>query len=302
VTRWVRILLQVAPRARVPPELTRGPFTPADAARAGLTRWHLRSSPWRRVAHGLYVWGGLAETPTQALFGAVRRLPPGATFSGRTAAWVHGLDEACTSPIEVTVPASSDISARSRLAIRRAQLDSTEVVERAGLRVTSVLRTVLDLGQSLPLIESVAIADAALHRRLLSLDALRSGITARDGTRNVVRLRRLVQLVDPLAESPMESRLRTLLVLAGLPRPRSQVNLYDPQGRWLARADLYYAESKLVIEYDGASHRLSLTEDNRRQNRLLNAGYRILRFTAADVLGRPEIVVAQVRNALEWRQ
>jgi hypothetical protein len=35
-----------------------------------------------------------------------------------------------------------------------------------------------------------------------------------------------------------------------------------------------------------------------RQNRLLNAGYRLLRFTAADLRGTPEAIVAQVRAAL----
>jgi very-short-patch-repair endonuclease len=37
---------------------------------------------------------------------------------------------------------------------------------------------------------------------------------------------------------------------------------------------------------------------NRRRNRLLTAGFRLLRFTASDVLRTPELVVAQVRAAL----
>ena len=52
------------------------------------------------------------------------------------------------------------------------------------------------------------------------------------------------------------------------------------------------------IEYDGGTHRDSLVADNRRQNRLVNAGYRLLRFTAADVLSAPESVVSLVRGAL----
>ena len=292
----------MARRARVPAELKSAPFTLAEARRAGLTRWQVRSSAWRRVAHGSYIWNGLADSPVHALVAALVRLPAGSAFSGRTAAWIHDLDVAFAQPIEVTVPPSCDMSARSGLTIRRAHLDPAEVVERQGLRTTTILRTILDLGQRLPLMESVAIADTALHRRRLSLAALRAGVDDRAGTRNVVRLRRLVDLVDPRSESPMESRLRVLLVQAGLPRPDSQVNLSDGDGDVFARADLFYAEANLVIEYDGSTHRTSLAEDNRRQNRLLNAGYRILRFTAADVLGRPESVVAQVRHALEWRQ
>ncbi len=99
----------------------------------------------------------------------------------------------------------------------------------------------------------------------------------------------------------METRLRLLLVLAGLPRPETQVSLFDEQGRFLGRPDLYYRSHRLALEYDGATHRDTLTGDNRRQNLLVNAGYRILRFTADDVLRNPDSVVTQVRQALGQR-
>jgi very-short-patch-repair endonuclease len=54
----------------------------------------------------------------------------------------------------------------------------------------------------------------------------------------------------------------------------------------------------LILEYDGANHRDRLADDNRRQNLLINACYRILRFTATDIHQRPEVVVAQVSSAL----
>ena len=95
----------------------------------------------------------------------------------------------------------------------------------------------------------------------------------------------------------METRLRLLLVFARLPRPLAQVDLGDASG-FFARADLYYPQRRLVIEYDGATHKDSVTEDDRRQNRLLSAGYRLLRFSAADVLGTPDLVVERVRGAL----
>jgi len=76
-----------------------------------------------------------------------------------------------------------------------------------------------------------------------------------------------------------------VLVLGRLPRPKAQVSIYDGKGRFVGRPDLYYDEARLGVEYDGAVHRMSLAEDDRRQNRLLNAGVRLLRFTCADVLG-----------------
>ena len=61
---------------------------------------------------------------------------------------------------------------------------------------------------------------------------------------------------------------------------------------------LYYPDHRLVIEYDGATHKESLAADHRRQNLLIRAGYTVLRFTASDVLGSPDGVVALLRSAL----
>jgi very-short-patch-repair endonuclease len=69
----------------------------------------------------------------------------------------------------------------------------------------------------------------------------------------------------------------------------------------LGRADLYYPQSRLVLEYDGGNHRDRLVEDDRRQNLLVNAGYQLLRFTAADIYSRADVAVAQVRAALAKR-
>ena len=96
----------------------------------------------------------------------------------------------------------------------------------------------------------------------------------------------------------MERRLRWVLVQAGLPRPEVQTDLHDAEGRFVGRADLYYPRARLVIEYDGGNHRERLVADDRRQNLLINAGFRVLRFTAVDVHQRADVVVAQVRAAL----
>jgi very-short-patch-repair endonuclease len=96
----------------------------------------------------------------------------------------------------------------------------------------------------------------------------------------------------------METRLRLLLVLAGLPRPLAQISLCDEDGHFVGRPDFYYPPHRLALEYDGSGHRENLTGDNRRQNRMVDAGYRLLRFTAADVLSAPDSVVALVRRAL----
>ncbi|HKC18588.1 MAG TPA: DUF559 domain-containing protein [Candidatus Dormibacteraeota bacterium] len=94
----------------------------------------------------------------------------------------------------------------------------------------------------------------------------------------------------------METRTRVKLLVAGLPAPCVQADLHDASGAFLGRVDLFYPDVRLVIEYDGQNHKGSLAADLRRQNALINAGYNVLRFTAADVLGQGS-VAAEVRRA-----
>ena len=96
----------------------------------------------------------------------------------------------------------------------------------------------------------------------------------------------------------METRLRWLLVQAGLPQPEVQTDLQDAEGRFVGRADIYYRAARLVIEYDGGNHRDRLVEDNRRKNALINAGFRVLRFAAPDIYTRSATVATLVRSAL----
>ncbi|HLZ95037.1 MAG TPA: DUF559 domain-containing protein [Candidatus Dormibacteraeota bacterium] len=230
---------------------------------------------------------------------AVCRLPPVAAMSGLTAAWLHGLDVEPCDPVEVTIPKGTGVSARSGMKVSRAQLTADEVVCVDGLRTTAILRTLEDLGRRLPMVEATVIADMALHAGLVDLSSFRAHVQAVRGGRGLVKLRQVALNVEPKSESPMETRLRMLLVAKGLPRPDAQVPLHDRRGRFLGRPDLYYEEQRLGIEYDGGGHRDTLAEDNRRQNRLLEEGIRLLRFTAADVLSRQAMVVAQVRAVLD---
>jgi hypothetical protein len=288
-------------RALVPAELTAGPFTLTDALRTRLDRWHLEGSNWRRLGPGVYAWAGLPDTPELRLNAARVRLPSAAVFSGLTAAWLHGLDVVACEPIEVTIPKGAGVSARSGLVVRRAAIAAAEVVTLHEMQATSILRTLGDLCIRLSVVEAVVIADMALHAGLTSLADLNAFALSRARCVGVANLRQVASLADPAAESPMETRLRMVLALGGLPRPKAQVSLHDSRGRFLGRPDLYYPDHRLGLEYDGGIHRTSLAEDNRRQNRLLTAGIRLLRFTASDVLHNPRSITSQVRAILSSR-
>lgn len=282
----------------VPVQLTRGPFHVRTARRYGLTTQHLRSAAWQRLGGGLYAWREIAATPIVRLTAASQRLPGTAVFSGLTAAWLHGLDVAPCDPIEVTMPMTSGISHLAGVSVRRSNLPSNERSIRKGLPATSVVRTLCDLGRGTDLVGAVATIDMALHRRLARVEELSAWSAAHRGYPGIARLRLAIDLAEPASESVMETRLRLLLVLNGLPRPQAQVELHDDAGLFIGRPDLYYPSKRLALEYDGVTHRDSLAQDNRRQNRMLEAGHRLLRFTAGDILDTPASVVAIVRRGL----
>jgi very-short-patch-repair endonuclease len=277
-------------------DLKRQPFFVAEARGLGLSWRDLQAKSWMRLSRGQYAWRGLTQNVELALRAAVERLPPTYAFSGLTAAWLLGLDLPPCEPIEVTVCRDVPVRGRAGIRLRRASLREAEVVIRRGFRTTSALRTACDLGSRRDSTESVVALDLALHARLIKLPDLIQHVDGNRGAKGIKRLRRAVSLAEPKSESPMETRLRLQLLKARLPRPEVQVDLHDSAKRFLGRADLYYRDCSLVIEYDGESHRDRIAPDLRRQNALFNAGYHLLRFTAGD-LRTTGTVAAQVQKA-----
>jgi very-short-patch-repair endonuclease len=64
-------------------------------------------------------------------------------------------------------------------------------------------------------------------------------------------------------------------------------------------ADFLCREAMLVIELDGYSHNLQQDYDTRRDTYMADQGYKVIRFTNADVLGNVDGVVQTIAVALE---
>lgn len=281
----------------IPHELTTRPFSLDEARAAGLTLSALRGSAWRRLGRELYCWEGVKVDAWRQLVAWRELLPREAVFAGATAGWLFGLDLDPIHPVEIVIPSSTGVRSRSGLTVRHCQIAPGDIVTVRKLRATNLLWTLTDICLRYPAVDALIALDMALRARLTNVIALVDYAEACGGRAGAGRLRFLARLAAP-AESPMETRLRWLLNQARLPRPEVQTNLHDPDGRFVARADLYYPVARLVLEYDGGNHRDRLAEDDRRQNLLINAGFRLLRFTASDIHNRTEVVESQVRGAL----
>ncbi len=219
-------------------------------------------------------------------------------LSGRSAAQVHGLDLIESElPVEVTVPRSRSL-ARPDLVVRRAELAVDDRTMVAGLPVTSVLRTIMDVARHATLDEAVVVADSALRMGVLSRHQLAQAVDATAGPR-ARRIRRALLLVDESSGSALETRARVLMHLAALPAPVPQLVIRDEKGQFVARVDFAFVAARVVVELDGfAFHRDrdSYRTDRAKANELARLGWRLVRLTWEDVVLRPDWVIELLRD------
>lgn len=284
------------------------PFRASAAVAAGaVTRAQLRGPRFLRLFPDVFVRVG--DQPPDLLLrslGAAQLVAGRGVLGGWSAARLLGADAAPRdAPAEVVV--QQEQRTHPGLLVRR-EVVTAETRSVRGCRVTSPLRTAYDLARRLPLVEAVVALDAI--GRLPHAGFVPDDLLPRRefGARGVRRIEQVVELADPRAESPMETRTRLMLVLAGFPPPEVQYELHDADGRLIARFDLAYPEARLAIEYDGAGHEVfgqrgpgqrGLGYDDRRRDLRTGAlGWRTIRLTAADLGPRRTDTLAAVRAHL----
>ena len=270
------------------------------AREAGITDDELRRRDVVRLSRDTYLPRATAEDLGARIDAVLLTAPAGAVVSHATAAALWDVPiplQPDEYRVHVTVATGSSVRARADRYIHRRPLSATEVTTRRAVPVTTPARTWRDLAAVLPEAPLLAVTDRLL--RHCTSDDLRFQLEARPSGRGAARARAVLPLGDRRAGSPMESVLRWLLHAAGLPAPVLQHVVRDDQG-FVGEVDLAWPDRRVLVEFDGDVHqeRDVFVRDLRRQNGLVLAGWTILRFSSADVLGRPQAVVAAIRAAL----
>ena len=174
-----------------------------------------------------------------------------------------------------------------RLHVHSASLAAGDVVLLGGLAVTSVARTVTDLARSLPFAEAVCVADAALHRELLTPDEFAAAVAQAVRRPGVTAARRVAAFADGRSESPGESRSRVGMWLLGLPKPELQMPIATRLG--VRHADFGWPEFRTVGEFDGLVKYSALLRpgqepgdaviaEKRREDAIRDEGWRVTRW------------------------
>lgn len=256
-----------------------------------------------RAGHGVLVLPGHRGGFRRRLMVAQLRLGPGTLVSHRAAAWLYRLDGIDRPVVELSATRWRDIP--GAIVHERTRLAELGVRWIGPLALTDPLHTLGDLGAVVDADIVERAVESALRLGLVEEVQLRSFARPWDwrGCRGMGVLQRVLDRRPtnaPPTESDPETVCIQILRRAGEPEPCRQYEVYDEAGNFIGRIDLAYPEIRLGWEIDGfAAHATpaALQYDLTRQNRLVAAGFEVLRFTAADVYQRPRHVVRTISDA-----
>jgi very-short-patch-repair endonuclease len=245
---------------------------------------------------------GAPDTHLAALRAAALTVAPGGVVSHRSAGWLWGLLPDEGDVVEVTVPRSRGPRLHGVVVHRSRDLTPGHTAIRQGVPVTNPLRTLVDLGA----VSSRWTVEDALDRGLVAKRYTVAAVewllheVARPGRRGCGVLRTVLDeraLGTARPDGLLEPRMARLLRAYDLPPAAFQHEV--PEAR--ARLDFAYPDRWLGIEVDGYEVHgtpRAMAADHERHNRLMGAGWKVLRFTWFQVVRQPAAVAGDIRSAL----
>lgn len=277
-----------------------GVITRAQALTAGISDdaigRRVRSGHWLRCAPGVFFVDDRPFSDAARVRSAVWSCGPAATASGLAAAWWLGVTHYAPETVEVTVPKVSNHRKRDGVRVRRLDLLPQDIIERGGLRVTALPLTVIEAATRRG--GGAKLMDTALQRHV-ELTKLWDAHLRNKGRHGSPAARILLLAAEDGARSQAERLFVKLL-------RRNKITGWKanfPVAGY--KVDVVFPAAKLAIEVDGWAYHSSADDfenDRKRQNAISLLGYQILRFTWLDLTEYPDRVLAEIRNALLFRQ
>lgn len=278
------------------------PFTRADAVAAGISPRQLSASRFRRIFRNVYIDGSVKETRSERAIAALVLHPEGAWVSHMSAAEWYGIVVPKVSVIHVSVQDPKDRRWTRGIKPHLAQ-PGKHARKHRGLRVSKPTRLFIELASVLDLVDLVVAGDSMVKVFGMKAEDLVTALADRteywSGT-----ARFAAAFVRDEVDSPMETRLRMLIVLAGLPEPEVNYKIRDENGDVVVRFDLSYPALRLAIEYDGRQHVEIISQwedDEDRREYLDDIEWRILKVRSGGIYIDPGATLEKVWRALRSR-
>ncbi|SDG52178.1 type IV toxin-antitoxin system AbiEi family antitoxin domain-containing protein [Klenkia brasiliensis] len=293
-------------------------FAAADARRAGVGRNDvtplLRSGEWRRLRHGVYTTGAVwraheaaGTTHLLACAAVLLRLDDGAAISHASAARVHQLvlPSGLAGEIELTAP--DNYRAGRGYTVHQAGLAAEDVAVVGGLRVTSLVRTLVDVAREWDVVDAVVAIDDALADGRVTREELTAAVLRQTHWPRIARAAEAVRLARVGAHSPHETRSRLALVGAGLPEPMLQAAVFVGARLvgvldWLWEEEGVFGEAdgkvKVLDPWGGRTPGEAVWKEKLRHDEMLDLDLRGVRFAPGDLHDALVAKVARVRRLL----
>jgi len=247
----------------------------------------------------VYVSSRVADTPRVRVAAALALFDKTAFASHASAARIHDLPIPVIADEHVSVLKPKHRRSTAGITCHLRARARVRVVD--GVRVSDYRQVFVELASLLGLVDLVVVGDNLVRKGKITTEELvahcRSG--RQRGARAALRA---ALYVRERVDSPMETRLRMLLVLAGLPEP--SVNPTVTVGGLPRRFDLCWPRVKVVVEYDGRHHierEAQWESDLDRREDIDDQGWRILVVTARGIYREPERTVLRVWKVLRDR-
>lgn len=182
------------------------------------------------------------------------KFPPGSVaLSHASAAAVHGLDvfDVSLDVVHLTRLDGGGGRVESGVVHHAGVLLPDEVVEIEGRLVVSPARAAWEVACSTTARGALVVLDSALHHGLISPDELHDTTGRYRAWRGARGARLMARMADAGAQTVGESLLRFTCWESGLPRPDTQVEVFDDAGRLIGRTDVGWRERRHLGEFDG---------------------------------------------------
>ena len=295
-------------RTNLPQSLSGRPFAVSTAMIEGVSPSRLRSSDLDAPFWGVRSANGFTDDLVGRAFAYFSRSSELAILSHVSAAQLFGmpLPTRFQADVRLHVAVPPDMRApRGRGVVgHHLRLHPTDVLIRDGIRTTTQARTLCDLASILKEEDLLAVADYLIWWRRSDADRvpiaeIEAAIGRHPTSRGMARARAVFPKSSDRADSAPESKIRYRILLAGLPAPSVNLNVYDAGGRFLAMPDLSYPKYRMALDYEGDHHRTDIEQwekDIHRVPRLEDAGWHHTRISRRDLRDSTDFLDRLARN------
>lgn len=288
-------------------------LTADELERRGITKTQIRTlidkQELDRVSRGIYVYRSFAqalqkyEHPLAELVAMAKSFSQPVLSHVSAALWLGAPLITSPAKVHISLPDSSGRHQKKVSLHRNRPEICAAAVSTHGFLTTPPAQTVSDCVNVLAPVETLSIANYFLQREMCSFDALHHALTT-PRRYHRKRAEQVLERLNPLCESPLETLVWNLICDWGIEKPEQQAWFNLGRGD-RARVDFLWRSAGVILEADGrvkydgtyGSVESAVRKERARQRALERQSWTVLRVEWADVTQRSAEVLDRLRRA-----